>query len=289
MSKPVPGGDLEQAGAKVPAALFAPLMERRLCLPATGPISVGGIIAVLEQAGIETLLSGGSVRDCLNGGTPVDADLTSLAPAETVKDALVRRFGPGAVAAFWPNVGTVIVGDPAGACVDIGMSLDWRSVEGAASICAVEFAYSPSLESDVRTRDFCCNALYWSPARGLIDPTGRGRRDAQQRRLSICMAPQKIAIDPRLCLRIALFCARGYRPDRAALAHFLASVDCDVDSIGAALGRCLDEMTRADPATKRSLPGTLRALGAAPATIAKVEEAIASPVDEQASYLLARK
>ena len=264
---------------------FDALLRRRVRLSPDREVSVREVIAVLERSGIETLLSGGAVRDCLNGETPVDADLTALAPVADIRRVLAAAFGSDAIAAFWPRVGTVILGDRADAYLDVGMSLDWRSVEGATSILDVDFGYSPSLESDILTRDFCCNALYWSRARSLVDITGRGRRDAEARRLSICMAPEKIAIDPRLTLRIALFRARGYRPDAHALAHFRGAVDRDVEAIGGALAACLDEMARSRPALKRQLVAALAELGASSSTIAAAKRATAKPAS-RGNYIL---
>lgn len=155
---------------------------------------LGGVQSLLariaEALGGPVWLVGGAVREAL-AGRPVAADLDLALPAASLDAA--RRLADRLGAAFVPlgephGMARVVVGGPAPAVIDLA---DFRG---------------PSLEADLRGRDFTVNALAVSlpdllrgPA-PVVDPTG-GLADLAARRLRAC-SPRAFADDPVRVLRL---------------------------------------------------------------------------------------
>jgi len=102
-------------------------------------------IELLEAAGHETWLVGGSVRDHLLGAAVKDWDLVTSAPADAVR----------AVLADYPLV-------PVGARFGT-LSLAVPGLKGEVSSFR-----GPDIVADLRLRDFTVNAMAWHPQRGRI-------------------------------------------------------------------------------------------------------------------------
>ncbi len=143
------------------------------------------IITVWQQTGQEAYLVGGAVRDALLGRLARNSDLDLLVP----RDALTvsRRLANALGAAFYPvdpvrGVGRVVFPDRR--YLDIA---DFRA---------------PTLEGDLRDRDFTINAIAFNlnPNRPqLIDPTG-GQADLQAKIIRVT-GSEAIRNDPLRAVR----------------------------------------------------------------------------------------
>jgi tRNA nucleotidyltransferase (CCA-adding enzyme) len=170
------------------------------------PAPVTTILDRLLRAGHEAALVGGSVRDLLRGGRPLDWDVATSAVPETV----VGLF-PGST---WENrFGTVTVRlGPGRLPIEVttyrveGTYRDHRRPD--------QVRWGSSLLEDLARRDFTINALAWVPvdlARGegrLVDPYG-GRRDLDRRVLRAVGDPDvRLAEDALRLIRAVRFAAR---------------------------------------------------------------------------------
>lgn len=136
------------------------------------PKYVINLLETLESAGYEAWCVGGCVRDSLLGRCPGDWDVTANAlPEETM-----AVFGERAVPTGLQH-GTVSVRTEGGAVevttyrVDGGYS-DHRRPDSV--------TFTPSLEEDLRRRDFTVNAMAMNRHGELRDPFG-GRADLESR------------------------------------------------------------------------------------------------------------
>jgi hypothetical protein len=85
-------------------------------------------------------------------------------------------------------------------------------------------SFGDDLALDARGRDFCCNALYYDPAHGVVvDPTLQGIADAEHALLHPVNQPTAAAPgDPSIAARFWKFRLRGFSTDGetvAALRH----------------------------------------------------------------------
>ena len=127
----------------------------------------------LEQAGFETWVVGGCVRDSLRGIRPHDWDLcTAAAPEE-----MLRVFEGEQVIETGLKHGTLTVmldGSPLEITTyrtDGGYS-DGRHPDGV--------RFVRSIREDLARRDFTVGAMAWHPERGLLDPFD-GQNDLKNR------------------------------------------------------------------------------------------------------------
>ena len=119
------------------------------------------------------------MRDTLLGRPSADVDLASERP-----DAFVRCLEEA-------GARRAVLLDP--------QRRTWRVVLAEGRFVDVAAWKGPTLEQDLRARDFTINALAWTPARGLLDPLG-GRADLSGRRLRLA-ADDAIEQDPLRALR----------------------------------------------------------------------------------------
>ena len=125
------------------------------------PDQVLWIWHTLEEAGFETWIVGGAIRDIMLGRPAGDWDLATRARPKQIMDAF-RRTVPIGV-----DHGTVGVLAPDGALYEV--TTFRRDVETFGRRAVVEFA--DSIEEDLSRRDFTLNALAWHPGRDLfLDP-----------------------------------------------------------------------------------------------------------------------
>lgn len=133
-------------------------------MAAYAPEGARSIMEALDQAGRESFLVGGCVRDVIRGVAPHDWDITTSAtPAEMKAAVPLPSYDTGI------EHGTVIFlfdGEPFEVTT---FRMDGEYVDGRHP-STIEFA--DSVEYDLARRDFSVNALAWSPHRGLIDPHG---------------------------------------------------------------------------------------------------------------------
>ena len=172
-------------------------------------------IAALPEGGSAWLV-GGTVRELLSGASPADLDIAVPAGALDLGRVLAARLG----GAF------VVLDERRGAC-----RVAWR-----AQVDIVDFR-APTLDGDLRARDFTVNALA-APMAALVrdgrapvtDPTG-GLADLATRTVRLA-GPRALADDPVRILRgVRLGLRPGWRLDpgvaeasRAAAAPALAAV-----------------------------------------------------------------
>ena len=124
------------------------------------PRPVREILDTLHGAGFEACIVGGCVRDVILGRRPEDWDITTQALPYQVKSLFKSTADTGL------EHGTVMV-IKGGAGYEVttfridGKYLDGRHPE------SVEF--TPSLEEDLKRRDFTINAFAYSPDKGVTD------------------------------------------------------------------------------------------------------------------------
>lgn len=158
-------------------------------------------VAVLQQAGYQSWLVGGCVRDLMLHRRPKDFDLVTSARPEEIH-RLFRRsrkigkrfvimhvlYGPG-----WPK-----------SYLEVSTLRRSPKESGQA-----DNVWSKRLEDDVQRRDFTANALYMDPmAQTVIDFVG-GVPDIREKILRVVGVPeQRFREDPVRILRLARFAAR---------------------------------------------------------------------------------
>ena len=125
------------------------------------PDQVLWIWRMLEDAGFETWIVGGAIRDVMLGRPADDWDFATIARPKQIMSAF-RRTVPIGV-----DHGTVAVLVPDGTLYEV--TTFRRDVETFGRRAVVEFA--DSIEEDLSRRDFTLNALAWHPGRDqLLDP-----------------------------------------------------------------------------------------------------------------------
>jgi len=151
------------------------------------------IVQRLKDAGHESYVVGGAVRDALMGKKPHDFDIVTSAHPKQIHEL----FGiPGSVGAkFAVNI------------VD-GHEVATYRIDDEEATSAKETAVSiaSSLSEDVRRRDFTVNALAYDPATKQVFDFVGGIADAQSRTLRFVGDPDKrIKQDPLRMLRAIRF------------------------------------------------------------------------------------
>ncbi len=132
-------------------------------LQAALPPSVKWITETLEDAGFETWVVGGAIRNLILGRTVEDWDLATQAKPEEIIAAFPRTVPIGI------EHGTVGVLARDGTLYDV--TTFRRDVKSLGRQAVVEF--SADIGEDLARRDFTFNALAWHPLRqDLLDPTG---------------------------------------------------------------------------------------------------------------------
>ena len=125
------------------------------------PDQVLWIWRTLEEAGFETWIVGGAIRDILLGRPADDWDFATRARPKQIMAAFARTVPIGV------DHGTVGVLAPDGTLYEV--TTFRRDVETFGRRAVVEFA--ETIEEDLARRDFTLNALAWHPDRaGLLDP-----------------------------------------------------------------------------------------------------------------------
>lgn len=133
------------------------------------PKGLKAVISRLENNGFEAYIVGGCVRDTLMGRVPDDYDVTSSALPEQTAEI----FSDCRLLSYGAKHGTVTVmydGMP------IEITTFRREGEYTDSRRPSVVYFDATLEQDLSRRDFTCNAMAYSPERGLVDIFG-GRDD----------------------------------------------------------------------------------------------------------------
>lgn len=131
------------------------------------PSGARKILETLAEHGHEAYIVGGCVRDMLLGRVPGDWDITTSALPDEVKRAFRRTVDTG----IEHGTVTVLIGGDSFEVTTYRLDGDYEDHRHPK---AVEF--TPSLEEDLKRRDFTINAMAYSEKDGLIDMFG-GRQD----------------------------------------------------------------------------------------------------------------
>ena len=174
------------------------------------PKDAKSIIDKLTGAGYEAYIVGGCVRDCLLGLVPDDWDITTNALPEQVKELFRRTIDTG----IEHGTVTVMIGDE-------GYEVTTYRTDGAYSDGRHpdKVTFVPSLEEDLKRRDFTINAMAYNDSEGLVDLFG-GRDDIEKKIIRcVGCADERFSEDALRMMRAVRFAAKlGYGIDNEALA-----------------------------------------------------------------------
>jgi poly(A) polymerase len=195
------------------------------------------IVRRLRGAGHEAYFAGGCVRDQLLGREPLDFDIATSAPPETVRTLFPRTVPVGA------QFGVILVIEEGAPFEVATFRSDDAYVDGRRP-SAVHFG---SAREDAQRRDFTINALFLDPLTGrLVDFVG-GEADLHRGVIrAIGDAPARIAEDRLRMLRAVRLAARlGFEIEpvtRAAVAAAAPTVtDIAAERIGDEVVKILTE------------------------------------------------
>ena len=140
--------------------------ERRILLEKLKidiPEKAAWILKTLNEAGYESYVVGGCVRDALLGRNPTDWDITTSAKPEEVKRLFPRTIDTGIA----HGTVTVMVHRE-------GFEVTTYRLDGAYedSRHPSSVTFTGSLREDLRRRDFTINAMAYHPEKGLVDLFG---------------------------------------------------------------------------------------------------------------------
>lgn len=177
------------------------------------------IINTITAAGFEAYVVGGCVRDSLLGRTPQDWDITTSATPSQVKSLFGRTIDTGI------QHGTVTV------MLDKeGFEVTTYRIDGKYedNRHPKEVTFTPSLEEDLKRRDFTINAMAYNEEAGLVDLFG-GLEDIEKKVIR-CVgdARERFGEDALRILRAIRFSAQlGYTIEehtRAAIRELAGSL-----------------------------------------------------------------
>jgi poly(A) polymerase len=186
------------------------------------------IVRRLRDAGHETYLAGGCVRDQLLGREPLDFDIATSAPPETVQ-ALFRRTVP-----VGAQFGVILVVED-GATFEVAT---FRSDDAYVDGRRPSRVHFGSAREDAQRRDFTINALFLDPLTGaLVDFVG-GAADLERGVIrAIGDARARIAEDRLRMLRAVRLTARlGFAIEPGTHAAVVAAAPTITDIAGERIG-----------------------------------------------------
>ncbi|MDR0949593.1 MAG: HD domain-containing protein [Lachnospiraceae bacterium] len=169
------------------------------------PQKVSQIIHTLNAAGYEAYAVGGCVRDSMIGRIPSDWDITTIATPLQVKECFHRTVDTG----IEHGTVTVLLGKE-------GFEVTTYRIDGKYKDARHpdQVTFTPSLEEDLKRRDFTINAMAYHEQVGLVDLFG-GREDIVRKTIRCVGDPaQRFSEDALRMLRAIRFCAQlGYLPE----------------------------------------------------------------------------
>ena len=159
------------------------------------------VLARLEDAGFESYVVGGCVRDAILGLEPHDWDITTAADPEQV----MHVFSGDRILETGLRHGTVTLLSDGGPLEITAFRYEDTYSDGRRPDSV---SFVRDVHEDLRRRDFTINAMAYSPVRGLLDDFG-GRDDLAERKLR-CVgdADRRLQEDALRILRALRFCAR---------------------------------------------------------------------------------
>lgn len=160
------------------------------------------VLEALHEAGFEAYVVGGCVRDSILGREPQDWDITTSARPEQVKSLFKRTIDTG----LKHGTVTVIVEHE-------GFEVTTYRIDGEYEDGRHprEVVFTPSLEEDLKRRDFTINAMAYNEKDGLVDLFG-GLEDMERRQIRcVGEARERFGEDALRILRAVRFSAQlGY-------------------------------------------------------------------------------
>lgn len=157
------------------------------------------IIEQLNQAGFEAYVVGGCVRDTLLGKNPEDWDITTSARPEQTKEIFSRTIDTG----IQHGTVTVMRGKTGYEVTTYRIDGDYEDGRHPKSV-----AFTPSLEEDLKRRDFTINAMAYNHQDGLVDIFG-GEEDLKRHRIRcVGRAADRFREDALRMLRAVRFSAQ---------------------------------------------------------------------------------
>ena len=186
------------------------------------------LVRRLRAAGHEAYLAGGCVRDRLLGREPLDYDIATSAPPETVQALFPRTVPVGA------QFGVVLV-------IADGMPVEVATFRSDAAYVdgrrpsAVHFG---SAREDARRRDFTINALFLDPLTGEVVDFVGGQADLRAGIIRAIGDPRaRIAEDRLRMLRAARLAARlGFTIEPATFEAIRAAASTVTDMAAERIG-----------------------------------------------------
>lgn len=165
------------------------------------------IINKIEEAGFEAYVVGGCVRDSLLGRIPHDWDITTSATPAQVKSIFSKTIDTGI------QHGTVTVMVEHEGFEVTTYRIDGKYEDGRHPS---EVTFTPSLEEDLKRRDFTINAMAYNKTKGLIDLFD-GMADMEKKQIRCVGNPvERFSEDALRMLRAVRFSAQlGYEIDEA--------------------------------------------------------------------------
>ncbi len=167
------------------------------------PPKANHIVKTIQAAGFEAYVVGGCVRDSILGREPMDWDITTSARPEEVKALFPRTVDTGLAH------GTVTVMQGSEGFEVTTYRIDGKYEDGRHP---TEVIFTPSLEEDLKRRDFTINAMAYNEESGLVDLFG-GLDDIRARTIRCVGNPmERFSEDALRMLRAVRFAAQlGYR------------------------------------------------------------------------------
>ncbi|MEZ5965418.1 MAG: CCA tRNA nucleotidyltransferase [Planctomycetota bacterium] len=163
------------------------------------PRPVLDVVRALDAAGVGVLAVGGAVRDGLLGRATDDWDLATASRPQAVAAALESPKDVDL------RLGAVHLELPDG--IDLTVTTFRSEAEYLDRRHPSRVEFVDDLAVDARRRDFTVNALYLTPAGGLVDPAGGLADLAEQRLRCIGPAAQRFEEDVLRLLRAVRFAA----------------------------------------------------------------------------------
>lgn len=174
------------------------------------PEDVAKIIKVLTDAGYEAYAVGGCIRDSLLGREPNDWDITTSALPQQVKALFPRTIDTG----IQHGTVTIMIGRE-------GYEVTTYRIDGAYedNRHPKEVIFTPSLEEDLKRRDFTINAMAYNDQDGLVDLFD-GSGDLERKVIrAVGEAEQRFSEDALRMMRAVRFAAQlGYEIEDATKA-----------------------------------------------------------------------
>lgn len=162
------------------------------------PKEVSQALKTLEAAGTEGYAAGACVRECLMGNEPLDWDIITPAPLETLKEIFPKADVLSKRESIL-RIDKTKDGNEEGIILDIS-TYRKPGFDGKVQFCG-------SVEEDLGGRDFTINAIADNPALSLKDPW-QGRDDIKKKMVRTISDPKEaFEKEPALMLKAILLAA----------------------------------------------------------------------------------